>query len=427
MKNIFHYVFLCLFFVAPIICMADDWDTSTRIFSPDFRSLKVECEDDFMSVPTISLDGDRKIIISFDELTSERSYLSYSLYHCNSDWKPSQLLEMEYLPGFNKADIEDFGFSRTTYTQYVNYRIEIPNEDMTPLVSGNYLLTVYPEDEPEEILLQARFCVSENSVPITANASVHTDRGTNVGLQQLAVELNTESLQGIDPFSEILLVVEQNGVPQYRRVIQQPFRVESGRVIYNHNADLLFPSGNEWRRFETVRVDYPGLHTDSTRFVNGNYQAYLTMDEGRADQPYFYDRTQFGRFKIREYNSSDSNLGADYPDTHFTLDFPQLMNADIYLDGEFTNHLLLPEYKLNYNTDDHLYRAVVPLKQGSYNYRYVAVEKDADGNPKGLPTATLVEGDKNETINEYHIQVFLRQHGARADRLLGDTLIYTTL
>lgn len=423
------FILCCLVVAAiPGYCL-DITDTSTQIFHPDFRTLKVEVADDFMSVPVIALNGDREIVISFDEIAPERSYLCYSLYHCNADWKQSQLLDSEYVSGFNKADVDDTGYSRATYVRYVNYRITLPSEDMEPLVSGNYLLTVYPEDDPDDILLQARFSISENIVPVAATASIHTDRGaSDSDVQQLEITLNTEYLPNLDPFSELLVVVEQNRDPSTRTTVRNPLRVTPKSVTYAHNADLIFPAGNEWRRFETVRADYPGMHTDSTRYRRdtGTYHAYLQLDEGRSDKPYLYDRTQFGRFKIHEYNSTDSDLGADYIDTHFTLDFPQVMNADIYLDGDFTGHQLLPDYRLEYNTDDHLYHAVVPLKQGSYNYRYVAVKRDEEGNPIGTATPSLVEGDKSETINEYHIQVFLRTHGSRADRLVGDTTVYTT-
>lgn len=414
---------LSLAVLFPILSLAQQEDTRQRIFSPLFHTLKVENPDDFLAQPTITLGGDDRITVSFDEFTTDRSYLCYSLYHCDADWQSSRLLEQEYVEGFNKADVEDFGFSRTTFQQYVNYRITVPSKGMAPLVSGNYLLKVYPEDDPEETLLQARFSVNEAMVPIKAEATIHTDRGSDGKFQQLDIELDTGALRDVDPFSEIIVAVEQNSDPLTRVMTTRPFRTEQGKVLYRHNPDLIFRSGNEWRRFETVRADYPGIHTDSTRYDGRFYAAYLTPDEGRADKPYLYDETQFGRFKIREYNSTDPDLGADYVTTHFTLDFPQVMNAGIYLDGEFTGHEALPQYEMTYDADAHLYRAAVPLKQGSYNYRYLAVPHDG----KGRPDPSLVEGDKAETVNEYRIQVFLRKHGSRADRLVGETTVYTTL
>lgn len=405
----------------------DFGDTRTQIFSPDFRTLKVGVEDDFMAPAVIAAGGDERIVVSFDELTTDRSYLCYSLYHCNADWQPSMLLENEYLSGFNKADVEDIGYSRTTFMQYVNYRIVIPDAGMQPLASGNYLLRVYREDDPDDILLQARFGISEEEVPVEAQATIHTDMGSDGSRQQVEFSLDTRALPGVDPFTEVVVTVEQNSDPNSAVTLSRPLRVEPSRAVYAHNAALIFPSGNEWRRFETVRADYPGLHADSARYDGNLYAAYLTPDIGRADKPYLYDETQFGRFMVREYNSNDSDTGADYIDTRFTLDFPRVMNARIFLDGEFTGHMPLPAYELHYDPDAALYKVSVPLKQGSYNYRYVAVAVDSDGNPSGKPVASLIEGDKAETVNEYTIRVFLRKHGARADRLVGRATIFTTL
>lgn len=420
---------LCLVSVTRMAAMSQDdfSDTRTQIFDNSFKTLKISVADDFMSPTIIALNSENQILISFDELTSDRSYLCYSIYHCNADWKPSDLLDSEYIDSFNKADVTDVAFSRTTFEQYVNYHILLPNADMQPLISGNYLVRVYREDVPEDVLLQARFSISDDIVPIEAYALTHTDRGSNGDLQQVEFNLGKRNLTNIDPYSELLISVEQNGDPYTATFTSQPLRVETDKVVYAHNTDLIFHSGNEWRRFETTRADYPGLHTDSTRYNGKRYAAWLTPDEGRADKEYLYDETQFGRYMVREYNSNDSDTGADYIDTHFTLDFPRVMNARIFIDAEFTGHILSEQYELCYNSDKHYYSAVIPLKQGSYNYRYVAVATDADGSIKGSPTPELLEGNKAETINEYCIRVYLRRHSSRADRLVGSKTIYTTL
>ncbi|MDE6370476.1 MAG: DUF5103 domain-containing protein, partial [Duncaniella sp.] len=67
------------------------------------------------------------------------------------------------------------------------------------------------------------------------------------------------------------------------------------------------------------------------------------------------------------------------------------------------------------------YEQSMLLKQGAYNYQYVALP--AGGHPTGL-TAT-VEGDKYQTVNEYVIKVYHRQRGARFDSLVGITRVLT--
>ena len=92
--------------------------------------------------------------------------------------------------------------------------------------------------------------------------------------------------------------------------------------------------------------------------------------------------------------------------------------------------------KMKYDRSTGLYRLSMPLKQGSYNYQYVVrpaadagdSEKSVGGNFESFSggqrrsvasDAALIEGNHYETVNEYHVYVYLRRPGSRADRLLG--------
>lgn len=393
-------------------------DTSTRIFDTRFRTLKVMNADDFMSVPLLRLNTNDALSISFDEIADEVRYLRYRLIHCNADWQPSQLLESEYLPGFNECRIEDYGFSSNTFIHYVNYRITIPDEVMQPLVSGNYLLQVYEEYDDENVLLQVRFRVSENVASVTGEATSKTDRGLNGEWQQASFKVDISNLGIRDPFADLIVTVEQNNDATNIHTLRHPQRVDGTDVVYEHLPELIFPSGNEYRRFETVQVVYPGLHTDSLRFVGPSYQAWLTTDQPRRNAAYQYDVTQRGRYLIREFNATDSDLGADYVVTHFTLQMPPLSRGEVYLDGEFTHHLRTPYYRMNYDTELEAYTAALPLKQGSYNYRYVVQNE-------GQSSSATIDGNFPETVNEYNVYVYYREPGSRADRLLGTTTFIT--
>lgn len=397
-------------------------DTSTRILEPSFRTLKIQNPLNFYAPPIIGSDGSSHLAISFDELAEDNRYLRYRLIHCNADWQPSQLLESEYIDGFNMEDIDDYAFSYNTFVHYVNYRIVIPNEKMTPLVSGNYLLQVFPDDDYDKILLQARFCVSENLVNITAEATTSTDLGYNGDYQQINITIDTESHKIRDPFSDLIVTVEQNGRHDNMAIVKTPLRVNGHKLIYEHNRDLIFQASNEFRRFETVRANYPGMHTDSTRYIGNNYHAFLSIDEERASSSYIYDQTQFGRFMVREYNSSDSDLGADYITTHFTLDFPEILDGDVYIDGEFTHHRFDDTNRMRYNRETAMYELPIILKQGSYNYQYLVRQK---GNDTAAADNKLIEGNHYETNNEYTIKVYQREPGSRGDRLIGATTIHT--
>lgn len=404
----------CLLTVAPALAA----DTATGIFDPAFRTLKVEVEDNFMAPPIIRLGTNDRLLIKFDEIGDDNSWLEYRLVHCNADWQPSRLLDSEYVEGFNATRIEDFAFSSSTFVRYVNYLITIPGENEL-LHSGNYLLQVYNPDDPDRTLLQCRFQVSENSVNINGSVTSRTDRGHYGKWQQLAFALDSEALGQINPYQDLLVEVIQNGREESRRVLRTPMRVSGSTSSYEHMPELIFPASNEYRRFESISNGFAGMNVDSLRYMGSNYHVWLKPDAPRAGRQYSFDRTQHGRFIVREYNATDPDIGADYITVHFRLEMPREENMEVYVDGEFTHGLFDASNRMDYDTAAGAYTLQMPLKQGAYNYQYVTRPKDSSKDPQ----PTEIEGNFHETQNEYTVNVYFRPPGARGDRLAGSATI----
>ena len=408
---------------------------TTAIFDPMFRTLTVTKNDRLLDIPVIELGGHDNLVFSFDEIADDNRYLRCRLLHCDADWEPSRLAESEYSDGFNYDTIDDYGFSRNTYRHYVNYRYELGSEaELRPLVSGNYIWQVYDEYDPDKVLLQARFRVSEGVCSVTGHADGRTDKGFNDEWQQLSVTLLPTGNEIPNPYTDVILEIEQNSRPDTSRKILHPQRVEGKKIVYEHLPQLVFPAGNEYRRFETVRNDYPGMGVDSVRYLDGLYHAYLAEAAPRAARAYTYDKTQRGRYKIDEYNSTDPDLGADYVMVHFTLDCPEIIDGDVYVEGELGLRGFTDVNRMKYDRDSGLYTLSMPLKQVSYNYQYVIKDRsrvagaaNIGGAVAGDPAeAGLIEGNKYETLNEYCVYVYLRQPGARTDRLLGYGVVTAT-
>lgn len=387
--------------------------TATRIFDPAFRTLKVSVAEDFFSPPVIRAGTDTHVVVSFDELRDDVSHLRYRLLHCNADWRPSQLVESEYLDAFNLAPVDDYAFSSNTFVHFVNYRITLPNDQMVPLVSGNYLLQVFPDDDPDRTLLQARFSVSDEAVGIAGGVLTVTDRGVNDRYQQLELVIDRLGFDMQNPATDLIVTVEQNADPATLRVLPPPMRIDGQRLIYEHQNQLIFDAGNEFRRFETVSVPQTGMNVDSSRYVGDSYTAYLHPDLPRTHN-YIYDQTQHGRFLVRELNATDSDLGADYVNVRFLLQIPEQPGAQVYVQGEMTDPFPQAASRMLYSPELEAYTLTLPLKQGSYNYRY-AIRAPGDQVPSPAP----IEGNHFETRNEYTVRVYYRPPGTRGDRLLG--------
>jgi hypothetical protein len=391
-------------------------DTGNAIFNERIRTLQVHTADSEYALPgapMMVLGSGDGITVEFDHLADDREYLRYELIHCNADWQPSQLSYIEYLDGFNEGIIDDYAFSQATTVHYVHYQFTLPNDQMMPLVSGNYLVRVYPEGNPDQKWLQCRFVVSEQTAVMSAELTSRTDIDYNRAHQQLSLALNVEHSNVRDVFNDLTIVVEQNGRTDNRVTLTHPIRVSGTTLYYEHQPELIFKAGNEYRRFEDVSHTYPGMHIDRTEWIAPYYHTVLEADESRPGESYHYDETLSGGFVVREYNADDSDTQADYNVVHFTLNYPETPGFNFYIDGDFVQRRFSPESLMLFNQGTQRYERAMLLKQGAYSYQYLAV---APGSDRGR--TDVIEGDKYETRNIYNVYVYNHRLGERYDRLI---------
>ncbi len=416
------FLLLCCSLVAMISMAQDRVDTRVHIFDSNVRSLKV-CLANNMYIPPIYMMGsDERLIVNFDYLDYDIHYLRYSVTHCNADWQPSQLVESEYVSGFNYADIDDYAPSEATYVHYYNYQFMLPNADMQFLVSGNYLLTVYEQDDADDILFQTRFSVCEGKVGVFPQVTSRTDVEYNNRFQQVSFDVRYKPNQIKDPYSEFKCVVTQNSREDNSVTVTRPMMVGVDNVTYDHNRDLIFPAGNEFRRFETVNAHNINMGVQSIRYYDPMYHANLMIDEPRNELQYLYDKTQYGRFTIRNGETrGESAVEADYMITHFALDAGGKLNGgNVWLCGEFIEGYPASQAMMRYDASSGYYTADILLKQGAYNYMYLWVP---DGTTVGQ--TSRIEGDHYETVNEYLVKVYDRPIGERYDHFVGYGVTYS--
>ncbi len=392
----------------------------TRTFGFDWRTLQVFVDENPLAAPIITLGEANRINISFDLIAEDVTYLQYSIIHCDANWLPSQLSDLEYMDGLNTNDVDDYAFSTNTFAHYVNYRLSIPNEDVQLTKSGNYVVLFYPENEPENVVAQACFSVTEQNVIVAANATSRTDIDYNAEHQQVEIAIRHPYYPIQDPFNDLKVVVTQNSRTDNEVVVTRPLRVMNNEIFFEHNQSLIFPAGNEFRRFEMVSVHYPGMGVVEQQYYDPYYHATLATDYPRNGMNYLFDHTQYGRYVVRESDAADSNLEADYIAVHFTLDCNQQRNGDIYIGGNLNYNLYDDNSRMQYNEETQQYERVLFLKQGSYNYMYMFVPH---GSSRAL--SSTIEGNYYETVNEYVVKVYHRPPGSRYDRLIGVAICYS--
>lgn len=389
---------------------------NSKIYDQSIRTLQVIANSNPLLPPIVELGGDNHIEISFDQLSHEYHRYIYKIQHCNADWTPSsEIFESTFLEGFNGEPIEDYETSFNTNQLYTNYRIRIPNEDLSLKISGNYLLTVYGDeenDDPEKPVLSAAFSIVEPLVGISAKISTNTDIDYNKKHQQLSFDINHSQLHVTDPTRELQVFVLQNGrtdnmVAHPKVNIQKP-----GVLEYSYNRSLIFPAGNEYHKFEVLGFARANMNVDRIQWFEPFY--HVTLYPDKPARNYILENDQNGAFIIRNEDDLDNATTSEYVLVHFTFESPRIPGGDIYLSGNWTYHSFSSEYKMNYNSERRAYESVQLLKQGYYNYQYLFL-------PHGQKTANTdaTEGNFFETENDYQIRVYYRGASSRYDQFVG--------
>jgi len=388
--------------------------------SEQIRSLTIYPNGIWSAVPVIQMGYNNSIEISFDELSHDYKRYAYKVIHCNADWTKSDINVLEYLDGFSENDIDAGEESVSTLTLYTHYKFSLPNANVGLILSGNYAVTVFDRDGSGEALLTACFMVAEDKVSIEGSATATTDIDYKQSNQQLNFDIRPRGINIQQPLSELKVYVRQNNRLDNEVRNIAPLMVGPGLIRYEHNENLIFEGGNEYRRFEITTFKYPGIGVYKIEYFNPYYHVELIPSELRT-MDYVYDKDQNGRFLIHSQEAMDDLIGSDYFLVHFSfpMDKPFLDGA-IFLNGDMTENRLGAKSKMIYNFERKAYEKDLLLKQGAYNYQYLYRP-----NKTNNATTHTLEGSYWETENEYQVYVYYRNIGERFDRLIGFKQIQT--
>ncbi|MGN0035974.1 MAG: DUF5103 domain-containing protein [Bacteroidaceae bacterium] len=390
-----------------------------RLFDPQLRTLRVEGGATDCGLPLLRLGTDDVLEISFDELSHSYHRYVYRLTHCNADWTPSDLTEIDYQEGFSPIPVYDSQPSAGSILPYTHYRFRLPDDELRPTRSGNYRLTVSEEDSDAPPVIEVCFAVVDAQVVVSATVSGNTDIDTHATHQQVDIDLRHPDYPIRYPESELCVRVMQNHRWDTAVDLARPTYQQTGRLQYTHCPALIFPAGNEFRRFELTDLHNGWQGVDQVRYFAPCYHATLFTDEPR--RRYSFDRDLNGAFVVRSLLAADSDTEADYAFVHFSVyTGSPLPGGRLHLLGDFTYDWFDESTELAFHPDAGCYEGVQLLKLGAYHYLYVFVP---DGSSHGLTAP--VEGDFSETENEYQVLVYHRPAGEWADRLVGFTTLTT--
>ncbi|GHT72284.1 hypothetical protein AGMMS50262_00490 [Bacteroidia bacterium] len=385
----------------------------TQALSDRIKTLQVSVADRWDSDAIIQLNNGEPVEIRFDLLGASPENFTYTITHCNADWTPSQLFPSEYMTGLQHNYLTDYANSFNTKMNYVHYELFLPNENIRLLVSGNYVVQVFSDQDTEHPVLNACFSIVERRTEIQMQINSVTDKGVNNRYQAVNFEVSYGN-EIKSPMQELKVYVQQNNRYDNEAKLVKPLNLQNGKAFYDHQPALVFDAGNEYRRFEMTTTHYTGLNIEAIEYHSPYYHTILRPDVFRSQFAYTFNEDLNGRIYIRNNDTDYPETEADYQIVHFYLACDHPLPEKVYILSEAFNNLLNVPSEMEYSAQDKGYVKSALLKEGYYNYMYVTRK-----NASSPATTAVTEGDYYQTENEYCVMVYARTMGMRYDQLIG--------
>lgn len=348
----------------------------------------------------------------FDDLYGDEANYFYTLKHCDYNWNESELSKAEYIDGFDDQRIQTYENSFNTLQLYSHYTLSFPNKFTRLKVTGNYILSIL--NNSKEVVFSRKFIVYENLVSVPMQ--VKRPRTTQYldSKQNLEFSIKSELIQFQNPLQNVKIKLIQNG--NFNTAIKnvKPMFTIGNDLIYKYDAETQFWGGNEFLNFYNRDIRAANNTVALVR-SNETYNSILHTNNARRNSIYTYFPDLNGNFIVRDINSENHSIEADYAWVFFSLSAPEYFGKkDIYITGMFENYALSEENKMEYNEKKNLYEKAIFIKQGFVNYQYQIADK------KGvIDHENAIDGNFQQTVNDYLALVYYRENGERYDRVIG--------
>ncbi len=386
------------------------------IYSPLIKTVKLENTKADLSLPIVRLGEYETLTLKFDEIGEETNRYEYTIIHCNSDWTESDLEQYEYIEGFETAIIENFSNSFNTLCRYVHYEQAIPSSTMRPTKSGNYILKVFHEGEPDKVIFTKKFYCLDQKAVASIEIKPANDPSLRLNSQEVEVKVTSMGIISLNnPYQDVKVLLQQNGRLDNQRFL--PLNENIGKALYYRlKPENIFLGGNEFRQFDFTSLRHRTAFIENIDYVGGENIVRLKPEQIKTHIPYVSYSDINGAYYVRNDIGETPELGSDYAWVCFYLPAPLNLEGNYYAVGEMSQWRLGELNRFVYDSHLNCYTLKMLLKQGYYNYQILFRPHNSLHS-----TTKEIEGDHFETKNTYTAFVYYRELGNNYESLIGFT------
>jgi hypothetical protein len=370
--------------------------------SPQIGAVRLHPEGAPLGGPFLELGGEANLVLKYDDLTGDWPNHEWTMVHCNADWSAfSDLTHWDYMEGW-PDELDNVENSFGGVVPFAHVQTPIPSRDLRPTRTGNYLLIVHQSGDPDDVVIMRRFVVYRRQADVTVSFRRPIEAGKIPTHQRLDISVELPpGHRWNNPMRDIQVSVLQNGAWPWAAHQISAGQMRGDVLLFNQDPQLTFSGGDRWRSADLKSLAYTAKGIEriiDQREEGETVSVQLTKDASRRFSMLGSRPDLKGSFSVHNDRFDDVELTSDYLDVRFALDHKDFGSVpEVYVFGALSGWALDPAFKMTFDPEENAFFMNALLKQGWYDYRYVATLPSEPG--------FTFEGAHSGTANRYHIFV----------------------
>ena len=378
-----HQIFMkkYLVFLLLLVCLSASAQIPDAIYSDRIKSVQLHVYGNQLLYPVIRLNSNDRLELHFDDLDANVKSYYYTYQLCNVDWTPVIMSQFDFIRGFSSQRLTTYRLSSIAFTRYTHYTAILPDANMIPTRSGNYILKVYRDADTSKLIFTKRMLVVDEKSVIPAEIQQPFNGQIFRSHQKVHFRVNlNERVNVANHLQQIKVIILQNNRWDNAAIDLRPTFFSRNSLEYNTENDAVFPAGKEWRW-----LDLRSFRLQSDRVANAKYsktstEIFLKPDLPRAAQQFSFFGDYNGNYTIQTTEIANPYWQSDYATVNFSFmpaGIAPMNDKDIYVFGALTNYSFDEAARLKFNEEKGVYETSLFLKNGYYDYCYVTIDRNS--------------------------------------------------
>ncbi|MBI3883779.1 MAG: DUF5103 domain-containing protein, partial [Sphingobacteriales bacterium] len=181
-----------------------------QVYGNNIKTVRFNMAGDQLAMPVYNLNSGDQLELHFDDLDADVKSYYYTYQLCDINWQPVDMSQFNYLKGFTQMRISNYHYSSLAYTRYTHYQAILPDANLMPTRSGNYMVKVYLDGDTSQLVLTRRMLVLNPIATVAAQIVPPFSSEYARTYQRLKFAVNIDAVNSFNTTQEIKVVVLQN-------------------------------------------------------------------------------------------------------------------------------------------------------------------------------------------------------------------------